>query len=78
MISAKNKTGFDELLRAIASALPETAKRMKLKIPFAQAGLIAKIREDGNVFSEEYEADGIAVEALVDIKLVKACKDYAE
>ena len=76
MISAKNKVGFDELLRAISSALPETAKRMKLKIPFAQAGLIAKIREDGNVFSEEYEADGIAVDALVDVKLIKACEDY--
>lgn len=76
MISAKNKVGFDELLRAISSAFPETAKRMKLKIPFAQAGLIAKIREDGNVFSEEYEADGIAVDALVDVKLIKACEDY--
>ena len=49
---------------------------MKLKIPSAQAGLIAKIREDGNVFSEEYEADGIAVDALVDVKLIKACEDY--
>lgn len=76
MISAMNKTGFDELLQAIANALPETAKRMKLKIPFAQAGLIAKIREDGNVFSEEYEADGIAVDALVDVKLQKAVGAY--
>lgn len=75
-ISAKEGRGIDELLLAIQNALPETAKRMNLLIPFAQAGLLAKIREDGNVFSEEYTADGIAVDALVDIKLVSACQCY--
>lgn len=75
-ISAKEGRGIDELLLAIQNALPETAKRMNLLIPFTQAGLLAKIREDGNVFSEEYTADGIAVDALVDIKLVSACQCY--
>lgn len=75
-ISAKEGKGIDELLLAIQNALPETAKRMKLLIPFTDAGLLAKIREDGNIFSEEYTADGIAVDALVDIKLVSACERY--
>lgn len=75
-ISAKEGRGIDELLLAIQNALPETAKRMNLLIPFTQAGLLARIREEGNVFSEEYTADGIAVDALVDIKLVSACECY--
>lgn len=75
-ISAKEGRGIDELLSAIQNALPETAKRMNLLIPFTDVGLLAKIREDGNVFSEEYTADGISVDALVDIKLVSACECY--
>lgn len=75
-ISAKEGRGIDDLLLAIQNALPETAKRMKLLIPFAQAGLLARIRDEGNIFSEEYTADGIEVDALVDIKLVSACEQY--
>lgn len=77
MISAREKTGFEDLLRAITRALPETAKRMKLLLPFSKAGFLAKIREDGTVFSEEYTAEGIEVDALVDIKLIKSAEEYA-
>lgn len=76
-ISAKEKEGFSELLQAIAQVLPETAKRMKLLIPFSEAGLSAKIREDGKIFSEEYTGDGVVIDALVDIKLVKAAEKFA-
>lgn len=76
-ISAREKEGFDELLQAIAEALPETSRKMKLLLPFSEAGLGAKIREEGKVFSEEYTPDGIAIEALVDIKLISACEKYS-
>ncbi|MBQ8622991.1 MAG: GTPase HflX [Oscillospiraceae bacterium] len=75
-ISAKEGRGFDNLLQAIMKALPETAKRMKLLVPFANAGLLAKIREEGVIYSEDYTADGIEVDALVDIKLISACEQY--
>lgn len=75
-ISAKEGRGFEDLLQAIMNALPETAKRMKLMVPFAQAGLLAKIREEGVIYSEDYTAEGIEVDALVDIKLVSACQQY--
>lgn len=75
-ISAKEKKGFDELLAAISSALPETARRMKLIIPFEEAGLLAKIREDGRIYSEEYICEGIKVDALVDIKLCQRAEKY--
>lgn len=75
-ISAKEGRGFEDLLQAIMNALPETAKRMKLMVPFAQAGLLSRIREEGVIYSEDYTAEGIEVDALVDIKLVSACQQY--
>lgn len=76
LVSAKEGRGLDKLLLALQAALPETARRMKLLLPFSEAGLLAKIRQDGKVFGEEYTADGIKVDALVDIKLVKAAGEY--
>lgn len=77
LISAKEGIGLDRLVEKIARALPETARRMELLLPFSEAGLLAKIRADGKVFSEEYTADGIKVDALVDVKLIKAAKEFA-
>ena len=76
LISAKDGTGLDRLLEELAKALPDTARRMKLRLPFSEAGLLAKIRAEGGVFSEEYTADGIEVDALVDVKLISAAEKY--
>ncbi|MBQ3884974.1 MAG: GTPase HflX [Ruminococcus sp.] len=75
-ISAKEKTGFDRLLDIITAKLPETAKRMSLLVPYDKTAFIGRIREEGKVFSEEYTADGTAIDALVDIKLVKEATQY--
>lgn len=76
LISAKERSGLDRLLDELAKALPETAKRMKLMLPFSEAGLLAKIRADGSVFSEKYVPDGIEVDALVDVKLIHSVEKF--
>lgn len=76
-ISALNRTGFDELLSLVTAALPETAAKMTLMIPYSQSGLSGKIRENGKIISEEYLAEGILTEALVDIKLQKLCSEFS-
>ena len=75
-ISAKNGDGLDKLLEAITEALPKSAKRMKLLIPFDQGGLLSKIRIDGKVFSEEYVESGILCDALVDEKILSQAEKY--
>lgn len=75
-ISAKRGEGIPELLEAVAKALPQSAKKMKLLIPFSEGGLIADIRREGKVFSEEYTADGTLVDALVDVKLYSRVEQY--
>lgn len=78
LISAKEGRGLDRLLEALSEALPETARRMKLMLPFSEAGLLSKIRAEGNVFSEEYTPDGISVDALVDVKLIHAAEKFEQ
>ncbi|MGN0687627.1 MAG: GTPase HflX [Oscillospiraceae bacterium] len=75
-ISALHGEGIDRLLEVIAKNLPETAKRMKLLLPYAKGGLTAVIRENGKVFSEEYTENGILVDALVDKLNVKQMSEY--
>lgn len=75
-ISAKNSQGIDRLLQVIAANLPETAKRMKLLLPYDKAGYTAKLRENGKVFSEEYTENGVLVDALVDQMLITQMKQY--
>lgn len=75
-ISAKEGTGIDNLLLAIQNALPQSAVRAKLLLPFDKAGLLNTIRIDGKVFSEEYTADGILTDALIDIKIYPKFEDY--
>lgn len=75
-ISAKEGTGIDNLLLAIQNALPKSAVRAKLLLPFDKAGLLNTIRIDGKVFSEEYTADGILTDALIDIKIYPKVEDY--
>ncbi|MBE6863537.1 MAG: GTPase HflX [Ruminococcus flavefaciens] len=71
IISARHHSGFDKLLRCISENLPETARRMKLLVPYDKTAFIGRIRQEGKVFSEEYLPDGTLIDALVDVKLIK-------
>ncbi|MGN0700231.1 MAG: GTPase HflX [Oscillospiraceae bacterium] len=75
-ISALKGEGIDRLLEVIAKTLPETAKRMKLLLPYDKAGLCSAIRENGKVFSEEYTESGVLVDALVDKMNIKQLSPY--
>ncbi len=75
-ICAKTGEGFDRLLKAISENLKETSKRIKLLLPYDKAGLSSKIREKGKVFSEEYTENGIEIDALADIAILKELSEF--
>ena len=77
-ISAKKGTGIDELLKAIEASLPVRVKRVTVKVPFNKAGLIAEIRQNGTLLSEEYSADGIIAEGIIDEQLYSKLKDFIQ
>ncbi|MDE6004628.1 MAG: GTPase HflX, partial [Oscillospiraceae bacterium] len=53
-MSAKHGDGLENLMKAILYHLPQTAKRMKLCIPYIDINFLNQIREEGKIFSEEY------------------------
>lgn len=75
-ISAKNGIGIDELLKAIDDNLPVRVKKVSMLIPFADAGLVAEIRKNATLISEEYVAEGIKVAAILDEKLYSKAEKY--
>ncbi len=75
-ISAKKGTGIDALLTAIEDNLPVRMHRVKLLLPFDKAGLASQIRKSGTLFSEEYTAQGVELDALVDDKLYAKVSAY--
>ncbi|MBQ9083124.1 MAG: GTPase HflX [Clostridia bacterium] len=75
-ISAKRGDGLETLLLAIENKLPKWT-RMELLLPFDKGGLLAAVRSQGQLLSEEYTAEGIEAVALVsDPALVAALRKY--
>ncbi len=77
-ISAKTGEGIDKLLRAIEENLPVRVKKVKILVPFADAGLIAEIRKTATLISEEYTAQGILAQAIIDEKFWHRVRDYVQ
>ena len=75
-ISAVTGEGIEKLLRAIEENLPVRVKKVQILVPFSQAGLVAEIRKGATLLSEEYTAEGILAEAIIDGKFWHRVRDY--
>ncbi|MGN0537400.1 MAG: GTPase HflX [Acutalibacteraceae bacterium] len=65
-ISAKTGMGIEKLLQAIQDNLPTPIKTFDVVIPYDQAALLARLRNEGTLQSEEYTADGIHINILLE------------
>ena len=64
-ISAKYGDGLEDLKNILEEILREEKDFLECTIPYRDAGVIQKIREKGELLSEEYLEDGIFVRAWV-------------
>ncbi|MDD6489941.1 MAG: GTPase HflX [Clostridia bacterium] len=76
-ICAKNAIGIDELLRAIENNLPVRLRKYTLLVPFDKAAILGKLRNTGALLSEEYTADGIKAQAIVEEPMWHLVDQYA-
>lgn len=75
-ISALEGKGLDELLDAVAKALPPTRAKAKLLIPYSDGAAAAALRKDGVITVEDYRTDGLYLELTADVSLIDRYQDY--
>ncbi len=75
-ISALKGIGIDALLECIAENMPKTKRRVLLLIPFSEGSLANEIRISSRILREEYKADGLFLDAVVDVDIMYKILDY--
>ena len=65
-VSARTGEGLGGLLELIRARLAGVQRRVRALIPYAQGGLLSAVHESCRVLSEDYEQDGVRVEAMMD------------
>ncbi|MDD6236222.1 MAG: GTPase HflX [Clostridiales bacterium] len=75
-ISAKTGYGLDALLQKMVEVLPSQLKRRKLLLPYDKGNLVARIRDTGKIYAEEFTEQGIVVDGLIVPELFHVVQDY--
>lgn len=75
-ISAKSGKGVDRLLEAIDNNLPVRIKKVKMLLPFSMGSMSNEIRQKATLISEDYTAEGIEIEAVIDEEMYRRIKEY--
>ena len=69
MISAARNEGLDKIKDLLQEMLREDKVYVERVVPYAQAGVIQLVREKGELVSEEYVPEGIAIKAYVPMEV---------
>ncbi len=69
MISAARNEGLDEIKELLQEMLRENKVYIERVIPYTQAGIIQLVREKGELVSEEYVPEGIAIKAYIPMEV---------
>lgn len=64
-ISARTGEGVEGMLEGLSDFLLQGQKLLEALIPYAYAGLVSQIHSEGQMLSEEYQAGGVYVKAMV-------------
>lgn len=75
-VSALHGRGIEKLLQVVEENLPIKMQKVQMLLPFAKAGLAARIRKDGEVIEEEYVADGLSLTASIPPELLTEVEPY--
>lgn len=75
-ISAKTGEGLSCLLAAMEKALQKAVARATVCIPFTEGRILAQIRENGRVLSEEFLPEGTKAEIVVDTAFLEQIRSF--
>jgi len=70
-ISAKNRTGFSDLMEAMSRAIESLRKIVKLSIPQSHYALVSELMKEGRVIQIDYEGNDVLMEVEIPKSLEK-------
>ena len=76
-VAARTGHGIDALRDLIATRLPHPDVDVDVLVPYDRGDLVARMHRDGEVLSEQHEADGTRLTARVDGALAAALEGFA-
>ena len=75
-ISAKNQTGFSELMEAMGRAIESLRKIVKLTIPQSHYALVSELMKEGRVIQIDYEGNDVLMEVEISKSLEKKVEAF--
>lgn len=75
-ISAKQKTGLDNLLSAVAELAPGKKQEITVVIPYSKGSLVNELHTNQKVLKEDYTGEGTRMTLLADNVTYNRLRDY--
>jgi GTPase len=76
LISAKERTGFKELVEMMLLVLRKRSVTVKLKIPQEEYALVALLKREAHLLYEEYEKNDVIIRAEIPMTLLHRFDSY--
>jgi GTP-binding protein HflX len=76
-VSARTGEGIERLSEIVAARLPHPDVEVEVLVPYDRGDLVARVHRDGEVLSEQHEAEGTRLTARVDGGLAAALERFA-
>jgi GTP-binding protein HflX len=76
-VSARTGEGIERLREIVAARLPHPDVEVEVLVPYDRGDLVARVHRDGEVLSEQHEAEGTRLTARVDGGLAAALEHFA-
>jgi GTP-binding protein HflX len=76
-VSARTGAGLEALRDVIAGRLPRPDVDVDVLLPYHRGDLVARVHRDGEVLTEQHEAEGTRMSARVDAGLAAALDGFA-
>jgi GTP-binding protein HflX len=76
VISALEGTGFSQLEEIMLQELDKQRRKVTLRIPQSEYGIVTEVMRIGNIIEQEYEENDIVLQVSVPISLANKLKKY--
>ncbi|KIH98561.1 ATP-binding protein [Streptomonospora alba] len=76
-VSAHTGAGIEELIAAVADALPDLDREVRVMLPYDRGDLVSRVYEEGRIVEKEHTGEGTRMHAYVPRLLAGKLDEYA-